>query len=779
MKKILLFLFIVMIPFITLAYPQGDVDGNGKVGSTDYVLVRKHLLKQSLLTGDKLTRADVNSDGKVSSLDYILIRKIIIGSVMPTNTPAPTTTPTPSGSVTGVVLNRKSLFLPIGSTETLIATVSPSNAKNKEVTWSSSNSKIVSVDQNGNIKALSKGDATITVTTKDGGKTATCKVTASVPVTGVSLNKTSVSITKGNGTILTATVSPSDATNKNVTWSSSDSNIVSVKDGVIEGKKVGTATITVATSEGNKTATCKVTVTGESISVSGVSLNKTDISLDKGGTETLTATVTPDNASNKSVTWSSSDTNVATVSDNGKVKAVNPGTAVITVTTDDGKKTATCKVTVSSEKYEVKYFGASIIETGLSSINLKGSEGVPVVSSEALKLSKDEKYVVSFDHVTSGSNNAFNVDLFPDTLPEVSPTATSSKQHYDWEVSSDKSDITNCKLRFFDNHQESNESDIRITNIVMGTVTKITRSNGGKLGNLPKPSRNGYELEGWYTSPTGGTKVTSDTQVTSNMTLYPHWKETGSSSTYDITDDFNKISKFNIIKEYNSSTLKYKVLKLNGENNRYYTVIWVADANKQINNAVPSNRQQIGVILNNEIKTYGYQKKGLIAINASFMWNNKPGTPVVMSHGKVVQNNGYSLPNYHNIGIDSNGKIVWRLRNDTTQDVLKDDGVRNTFAGNYCVKASNICQGGGADWRNEFGQIDNHNFVIFTGYLSICSAQKQLADFFGATRVCNMDGGGSTRLFYKYNNADTVTKILAAPTDPNRTLSDALYIVEQ
>ncbi len=101
MKKVL-FLLIMLFPFVALALPKGDVDGNGKVGSSDYVLVRKHLLKKSTLTGDKLKRADVNGDKKVSSLDYVEIRKIIIGgggtstaTPKPTKTPKPTSTPTP------------------------------------------------------------------------------------------------------------------------------------------------------------------------------------------------------------------------------------------------------------------------------------------------------------------------------------------------------------------------------------------------------------------------------------------------------------------------------------------------------------------------------------------------------------------------------------------------------------------------------------------------------------------------------------------------------------
>ncbi len=108
-KKILTFMLLILTPFIVLALPKGDVDGNGKVASMDYILVRKHLLKQALLTGDKLKRADTNGDGKVSSLDYIAIRKTIINGVVtptatptvkPTPTPKPTATPTPKPTVT-------------------------------------------------------------------------------------------------------------------------------------------------------------------------------------------------------------------------------------------------------------------------------------------------------------------------------------------------------------------------------------------------------------------------------------------------------------------------------------------------------------------------------------------------------------------------------------------------------------------------------------------------------------------------------------------------------
>ena len=174
-------------------------------------------------------------------------------------------------------------------------------------------------------------------------------LTATVPVptvavTGVRLNKTSLSFTgTGSSQTLTATVSPSNATNKTLTWSSSNTSVATVSNGVVKAVGFGTATIT-AKSNNGKTASCSVTV--NPIAVTGVSLNKTSLSFTgTGSSQTLTATVSPSNATNKTLTWSSSNTSVATVS-NGVVKAVGFGTATITAKSNNGK-TASCSVTVN------------------------------------------------------------------------------------------------------------------------------------------------------------------------------------------------------------------------------------------------------------------------------------------------------------------------------------------------------------------------------------------------------------------------------------------------
>ena len=268
----------------------------------------------------------------------------------------------PKVKVKKLALNRTSVSLTKkGQTYQLKATASPSNATTKSVTWKSSNTKVVTVNSAGKLTAVGNGSATITATAKDGSKKkVTCKVTVKIPrvvkVSKLTLNRTSVSLTKKGQTYqLTATASPSNATNKSVIWQSSNTRIVTVNSsGKLTAVGNGSATITATAKDGSKkTATCKVTVKIPTVvKVNSVSLNYTDVRLSsKGQTLQLTATVSPSNAANKSVKWTSSNTKVATVSSSGKVTAVANGNTTITATADDGSgKKDICAVTVNIPK---------------------------------------------------------------------------------------------------------------------------------------------------------------------------------------------------------------------------------------------------------------------------------------------------------------------------------------------------------------------------------------------------------------------------------------------
>ncbi|MBO4756401.1 MAG: Ig domain-containing protein, partial [Bacteroidales bacterium] len=243
--------------------------------------------------------------------------------------------------VSSVELNKTELSLVKGASETLIATVNPADATNKTIIWDSRDASVASVDGDGKVTALAGG--TTVITAMASGKVASCTVTVSVPVESLSLDQTSVTLAENESITLTATVGPADATDKTVTWSSSNPAIATVEDGKVTAIKEGSATITAKA--GEKSATCQVTVKKSAIPVESISLDQTSLSLISGESERLTATVKPDNATDKTVTWSSSNTSVVDVDQRGEVRAYESGTAVITAKAGD--KSATCTVTVT------------------------------------------------------------------------------------------------------------------------------------------------------------------------------------------------------------------------------------------------------------------------------------------------------------------------------------------------------------------------------------------------------------------------------------------------
>ncbi len=263
-------------------------------------------------------------------------------------------------AVSSITVGPTNLNMNAGTVETLKATILPAAATNQKVKWSSSNTAVASVDAYGNVMAKAEGSATITATTDDGSKTATCTVqVANVAVTGVTLAPASLNLMVDEYATLTATINPANASNQKVTWSSSAPDVASVAEGRVTALKAGSATITVTTTDGGKTATCSVTVTAK-VAVTGLSLNKPTTTIVIGDNEQLTATVAPANATNTNVSWATSNEAIATVDATGTVTGVSAGTATITVSTVDGNKTATCTVTVTSETTGVEIADAPL-----------------------------------------------------------------------------------------------------------------------------------------------------------------------------------------------------------------------------------------------------------------------------------------------------------------------------------------------------------------------------------------------------------------------------------
>ena len=246
--------------------------------------------------------------------------------------------------VTGIRFVETSAVCNLGGTKQLKCTILPSNASDKTLVWKSSNPKIAKVSSSGKVTGLKPGKVTITAMTPDGKFKATLRLTVLVRVSGIKFDKKKITMEKGDSYGIVYRVTPSNATNKKVSWHSNNTAVATVKDGVITAIKTGNAIITATTKEGGYSATCAVKVIQP---VSSVNLQYQSLTLNVGVAKTVTAYVRPITATNKKVVWSSSDKSVATVSTVGKVRAVGPGSCTIYCKSADGYAEATMKVTVT------------------------------------------------------------------------------------------------------------------------------------------------------------------------------------------------------------------------------------------------------------------------------------------------------------------------------------------------------------------------------------------------------------------------------------------------
>jgi uncharacterized protein YjdB len=282
----------------------------------------------------------------------------------------------------GVILNRATLTLAVGDTATLTATVAPDNAADQTLTWTGSEPAVATV-ADGLVTAVAVGSATVTVATAN-GKTAACAVTvveAAIAVESVTLDTVALTLHIDKTYTLTATVLPDDATDQTLTWTSSEPAVATVADGLVTAVALGSTTVTVATANG-KTADCQVTV--EAIEVTDITLDRQILIFSVGGSEILTATVTPGDATDQTLTWTSSEPTVATVAD-GLVAAVAVGYATITAATANGK-TASCEVTVTP--FETVLIPSGTFLMGSSNGSNTGS-GTPNVDVNATPAEPD------------------------------------------------------------------------------------------------------------------------------------------------------------------------------------------------------------------------------------------------------------------------------------------------------------------------------------------------------------------------------------------------------
>lgn len=302
---------------------------------------------------------------------------------------------------TGVEISSDEEMVYVGDTIELEASVVPDDATNTNVSWSSNAPDIAYVNNKGEVKGIRGGVAVITCTSEDGGYTDFCIVTVEELVTDIKLNTDEYRLGVGRTFRLTATISGNNATNKQVEWSSSDPDIVSVDaNGRIKGKKLGTATITCTAADGSGAeAICRVEVVNL---VSDITLNESYVTLIQGKSVALKATISPKNATYKTPIWSSSDTSIAIVNKKGVVTGLAPGNCIITAKADDSSEiSAICYVKViepvSSTSITVQESDVVMSpgETKVVAISI-----VPNNSTDTYSWSSDNTVVATVDEKT-------------------------------------------------------------------------------------------------------------------------------------------------------------------------------------------------------------------------------------------------------------------------------------------------------------------------------------------------------------------------------------------
>lgn len=337
------------------AFNAGAVSADRKFSIVDATLIQKNIVGITTFDDEQIKLYDLDKDGMITIVDATTVQKIIVGLIKPTEgqpttaestteptteaVTEPTTVPKPTTVPTGIKLNKTDIVL--GTTESYALSTTVTNGNLSQVTFSSGNNNVATVNSAGKITAVGVGTTTITAKTYN-NKIASCNVTVKKLADNITLNKSSLTLGVGEQYDLNSSI-PIDTAAYYRLYYSDNTAIAPVQKsgGLVTAKTAGTTTIRCKLNNG-KEATCKVTVKP---APSSVSLNCTSTTLKVGQSKTLTATLNSNAYSYRS-DWTSSNSKIATVNSSGKVFSKSQGTVIITYKTYNGI-TAKCKLTVS------------------------------------------------------------------------------------------------------------------------------------------------------------------------------------------------------------------------------------------------------------------------------------------------------------------------------------------------------------------------------------------------------------------------------------------------
>lgn len=436
------------------------------------------------------------SGGKVTGITYG--KTVITASINGTSASCIVTVSADYVSLNSISLNTSTMNVLVGDTETLNVSFNPSNASNKSVVWTSSNNSIASVS-GGKVIGKKVGVAIVTASVSDKSVTCVINVVDKISLNNISISKSSLSMKEGESQKLSVNYYPSNATNKKVSFSSSNTKVVVVdNNGNVTAKGVGSAMITVVSNDGGHVDQCSVVVEAISKNVVSISLDKNELELKVGEEGTVKYVINPSYAENKNVTWESSNKKIATVKD-GVITAVSPGEAEIKVITEDGNKEAICKVNVvalpiesiSFKNEELTVFIGS--ETELEIISIPDGS----VLENPIWTSSDEKVATVSDGVVlaksfgstsvsvSNEDGSISAEIVINVIEKPLDDLNIEVKNYKLDFSPDKKDYTltignEDVLNIIVNRSDSKVSIKGNNNLKNGSIITVTIDDGEK-----------------------------------------------------------------------------------------------------------------------------------------------------------------------------------------------------------------------------------------------------------------------------------------------------------
>lgn len=579
--------------------------------------------------------------------------------------------------------NSEEITIQTGKNYKLNIEIIPSNATNKEVIYETSDSRIATVDDNGLINAKREGTCYVTIYSSN-NKSTSVKVNVTqgkVTLDSLDINPNAVVLSKGDSYQLYTTFTPSNVSDTTVDWKSNDTSIVSIENGLIKALKTGTTTIS-ATSNG-VTSTAEVTVQTSIIAITSVDIKDSNFTLSAGQTKKLEVSYLPSNASNKSFSWTSSDSSIASVSSKGVVTANKAGKATITCTSVNGKK--------DSVVVEVtKQSGSDITAV--------------IMSTENVNLQK-------------GETKQIRATILP----------LNAKQDVTWF--------------------SSNENVVKVEN---GFLTAVNIGNA----TISALASNGMVARA---------KV---------VVAYPPIYDSGAKTI-----------------ELLSNTLQVTMTE---SGSTKMIRVWVADPYNQFHKRDTDNEfgSLVGDLLNAEISSRGLTNSIMIGANASFTNSSRVGIPVgnfIVTEGTIVKETpsaeikGLEVSYF---GVTADGILrayepgSKRVADQTKMFAqMKNDGVKNSAALTYetfIVRNGKSRLGTTGNARRPgFCQVNTNNFMFFI----VWGTTQRLADVMiqhGCVTGVQLDGGSSTNLFYKNRGSAIMTAILSN----TRKRPEAIYFSE-